>query len=169
MPGQPWAPTLSGVARHVPTRTRDRTKPGDDTLLGTFNANTTPTGDQVQDLIDDAVAGLEAVVGDIPNVAVAAPNLAAAMRTYVEWRVAADIEVAYPNRDADLQTADRLQARAQAAFTVVQEALAAIGEGTVDVLPWWAFPDPPPYADQSPGAGIDFLVKPVPTEVNDGG
>jgi hypothetical protein len=130
-------------------------------MLGTFTASTTPTDEQAQQVIDDAVAGLEAAAGDIPDMMTTSPDLAVAMRTYVEWRAAADIELAYPNRDADLQMADRLTARAEAAYQVVMQGLAAIGGGTIDVLPDWAFPDPPPYADQSPGSGIEFLVKPV--------
>lgn len=161
MPGEPWAPVLSEVARHIPTRTRDTKSPGSDKMLMTFNANTTPTDADVEQLIDDTVAGLQSVVGDVPGVIDTSSDLAVALKTFVEWQVAADIELAYPNRDADLQTADRLTARAQAAFKNVQAALAAIGSGSVDVLPQWGFPDPPPYADQSPGSGIDFLVKPV--------
>jgi hypothetical protein len=104
---------------------------------------------------------LQAVVGDVPKVVDLNSDLATTLRTYVEWRVAADIELAYPNRDADLQVANQLVTRAQAAFLAVQQALAATGGGTIDVLPIWGFPDPPPYADQSPGSGIEFVVKQV--------
>ena len=167
MPGEPWAPELVDVARHCPRRTRDRSKPGSDTLLMTFNGNTTPTDVDVQQLIDDCVAGLLASVGNVPNINATNPDIAVAMRSYVEWQVAADIEASFPNRDQDLQVADRYSARAQLALKQVETALAAIGEGTVEPLPIWGFPDPPPYADQSPGSGVDFLVKPVPTEVQD--
>jgi hypothetical protein len=157
VPGEPWSPGLADVARHVPTRTRDSKSPGSDKLLGTFNANTTPTDGIVQQMIDDTVAGLEAQVGDLPYVTQQHPDVAVAMRTYVEWRVAADIELAYPNRDADIQTAAALDARANKALAVVTAALVVTDEGSVAADPVWAFPDPPPYADSSPGSGAEFI------------
>lgn len=160
MPGEPWAPGLTDVARHVPTRTRDTKTPGSDKLLMTFNANTTPNDAVVQQMIDDTLEGLEAQVGDIPSVALQFPNLATAMRSYVEWRVAADIELAYPNRDADIQVSVQLAARASLVLATITTALAGAGEGTAAVDPVSFFPDPAqtPYADQSPGSGADFLI-----------
>jgi hypothetical protein len=133
VPGEPWAPGLADVARHIPTRTRDTKSPGSDTLLMTFNANTTPSDAQAQQLIDDTVGVLESQVGDLPGITTQHPDLAIAMRQYVEWRAAADIELAYPNRDADIRLYDQLNAR-------------------------WAFPDAPPYADTSPGSGTELVT-----------
>lgn len=161
MSGEAWAPTLSDVARHVPTRTRDYKSPGSDKLQMTFNANTTPNDAAVQQMIDDVVAALQAQVGNLTPLAVTTPDLATAARTYVEWRVSADIELAYPNRDADIRLYAQLDDRAKAALTALQAALNATNAGVVDAFPQWAFPSPPPYADQSPGSGTDFLVKPV--------
>lgn len=157
MPGEPWSPGLADVARHIPTRTRDVKSPGSDTLLGTFNANTTPTDGVVQQMIDDTVAGLEAQIGDLPLIVAQHPDVSTAMRSYVEWRVAADIELAYPNRDADIHTAAALDTRATAALKVVTTALIVTDEGIVAADPQWAFPDSPPYADTSPGSGTEFV------------
>lgn len=158
MAGEPWAPGLTDVARHIPTRTRDSKSPGSDKLLMTFNGNTTPTDSQVQQLIDDTLAGLEAVVGDLPGVVAAFPDVSVALRTYVEWRTAADIELAYPNRDADIRVYDQLSARATAAMTVVTNALAQTDQGTVAAVPVWMFPAPSPYGDTSPGSGAEFVI-----------
>lgn len=163
MAGEPWAPSLADCARHCPTRTRDTKSPGSDTLLNTFNANTTPNDTQVQQMIDDTVAALEAQVGDMPSVTAQHPDLSVALRQYVEWRVAADIELAYPNRDADVRVYDQMNARADAALAVVTAGLTVSDVGASATDPQWAFPDPPPYADQSPGSGVDFIVRPFGT------
>jgi hypothetical protein len=156
--GEPWAPGVSDVARHVPTRTRDTKSPGSDKLLNTFNANTTPDDSTVQQMIDDTVAVLEAQFGDMPSVALQHPDAAVALREYVSWRVAADIELAYPNRDADLNTADRLDARARAQLEVITAVLTVADIGAEAVLPVGNFPMEPAYADVSPGAGTERLM-----------
>lgn len=160
MSGEPWSPGLTDVARHIPTRTRDSKAVGKDTLLMTFSQNTTPTDDQVQQLIDDTLGALEAQIGDIPSVLTQHPDLAIAMRVYVEWRTAADIEVAYPNRDADIQVYAQLDARAKAAYAVVAAALAVEDVGSTALVPQWAFPDSrcTPYPDESPGSGAEQLI-----------
>jgi hypothetical protein len=160
MAGEGWAPGLSDVARHVPRRTRDRTTPGTDKLLMTFNVNTTPAGDAVQQMIDDVVGGLLATSGDLPTSVTQAPEISKLARTFVEWRVAADIELAYPNRDADVQVYRDLDARAQAEYKALGAALALADAGSsyeVAGLPLWGFPDPPAYGDESPGSGTVFV------------
>lgn len=160
MSGEPWAPGLTDVARHIPTRTRDGKTPGSDTLLMTFSGNTTPTDTQVQQLIDDTLGALEAQIGDIPGVVSTYPDLAIALRAFVEWRTAADIELAYPNRDADIQVYNQLDARAKAAWSVVLAALAVDNVGETALVPQWAFPDPActPYPDESPASGVERLI-----------
>jgi hypothetical protein len=158
MAGEAWAPSLSDVGRHIPTRTRDKTAPGTDTQLGTFNAHTTPTDAQAQQYIDDAVAGLIATVGEPPTTVAESPEIQTAMRTFVEYRAAADIEIAYPNRQADLVTYDRLNARAVDALATVKLVLAQAGTGLVDVVPSWAFPAPVPWGDFSPGSGTQAIA-----------
>lgn len=158
MSGEPWAPGVSDVARHIPTRTRDTKTPGSDTLLGTFNGNTTPNDSAVMQMIDDTVASLEAQYGDMPTIVLNHPDAAAAMRQYVEWRVAADIEIAYPNRDADIQTAAALDARAVKALAVVSAALATADVSAEATDPSLNFPTTDAYPDQSPGSGAEFLL-----------
>ena len=138
-----WAPSLTDVARHIPTRTRDFATPGSDRLLGTFSERTTPTAEQAQSDLDAAVRAVTAEVGDIP----ATDAAEAAARDAAEWRAAADIELAYPNRDATVAVARDLDARAKYALDRLKAILAAAGAGTVDQVPIWAFPDPPVWGD----------------------
>lgn len=154
MSGEPWAPTLADVARHIPTRTRDVKTPGSDALLGTFTASTTPTSDQAQAVIDTIVGTLLASTGMLPA---NQPDLYVAARSACEWRAAADIEIAYPNREADVQVYEQLDARAQAAWQVFATALASIGGSPTgpDSVPMWCFPPGPPWGDLSPGSGAD--------------
>jgi len=156
--GEPWAPTVTDVARHIPTRTRDAKSPGSDTLLGTFTVNTTPTDAQAQTVIDDAVAALTAEFGDLPLHVTHSPGIQAAARTAVEWRSAADIEIAYPVRNADLNVYTLLSARADMARQTLRVALAAAGSGQVDLIPMWSMPDPPGWGDTSPGSGADMVT-----------
>jgi len=151
MPGEPWAPTLSDVGRHVPTRTRAYTgTPGSDTVLGTFTEDTTPTAEQAQADIDAAVRTIVAEVGEIPTSGLSADMLAAiqgAARDAAEWRAATDIELAWPVRDADVAVAASLNARATTALEALKVILEKAGSGQVYEFPIWAFPDPPPWAD----------------------
>lgn len=144
-----WAPGVDDVARHIPTRTRDTRTPGSDTLLGTFTSSTTPTTDQAQSVIDDAVNGILAAVGDLPT----SPDemvqrCQVAARSAAEWRAAADIEVAYPNRDADVRVFAQLDQRAKDELATLKLAMQQANAGVVDVLPFWQMPDAPPWADQ---------------------
>lgn len=150
MPGVPWAPGLADVARHVPTRTRAYSgTPGSDTVLGTFTEDTTPTAEQAQADIDAAVRGIIAEVGQLPTTGT--PDMLAAIqgaaRDAAEWRAAADIELAWPVRDADVQVARDLDARAVQALARLQVVLAEAGAGQVMEYPMWAFPAPPAWAD----------------------
>src|SRR6266705_1682316 len=138
---EPWAPSLADVARHVPLRTRDAATPGSDRLLGTFTATTTPTGEQAQAVIDDAVAGIVGQYGTLPASPPASDQIAVAARTAAEWRAAADIEIAYPNRQADVNTYAALNARAADALRTFSLALQSAGSGTVDLYPIWQAPD----------------------------
>ena len=142
MPGERWAPSLADVARHIPTRTRDFATPGSDRLLGTFSEATTPTAEQAQADVDAAVRAILAEVGAVPQVDV----VEAAARDAAEWRAAADIELAYPTRDATVQVARDLDARAKAALDRLKVVLTEAGTGAL-VEPVWAFPDPPAWGD----------------------
>ncbi|MER7131253.1 hypothetical protein [Streptosporangium saharense] len=137
-----WAPTLEQVADHIPTRTRDSAAPGVDALQMTFNERTTPTAEQAARYIASAVSEvLAAVAGVIP----AAPAyLAVLAQKAAALRAAADIELAYPDRDADVSVATQLDQRAKDALARLVEAVSdAGGPGTEGgLLPVWAFPDP---------------------------
>lgn len=145
---QPWAPALDDVARHIPTRTRDTRNPGNDEMLGTFTANTTPDDGQAQAVIDAAVRFVLSQTGALD---VRDGELLAQARVAAEWRAAADIEIAYPGRDADVAVYDQLNARAQLEITTLLRRLQIQGEGATEALPVWSAPDPPPYADRDPG------------------
>jgi hypothetical protein len=153
-----WAPGLSDVGRHIPTRTRDTSVPGSDRMLSTFTASTTPTDAQAQAVIDDTVAVLLADVGELPTTGAQWPEIQQAARQAAEWRAAADIELAYPNRDADVRVAAVLDLRAKDALATLKRALAEADAGMVDAEPEWAMPPPPPWGDKSPGSGIDYLA-----------
>ena len=142
MSGSPvWAPTLADVARHIPTRTRDRAAPGSDALLGTFTEGTSPTADQAQGFIDDAVRWVTSECGELPTGLPPTDELMVAARTAAEWRAAADIELAYPlNRDPDVQLYRTLDQRAKDALSTVRSAMQGEGVGQVDLVPYWHFP-----------------------------
>lgn len=137
-----WAPTLADVARHIPTRTRDRSRPGSDSLLGTFTADTTPTDVQAQAVIDDAVAGVLAACGKPPPSPPADAGIGASFRAAAEWRAAADIELAYPNRDADVAVYAMLDARAKAALATAQLAVETGDDSPPAAAPVWYAPPP---------------------------
>jgi hypothetical protein len=150
VPGTPWAPSLADVARHIPTRTRAYTgTPGSDRVLGTFTEATTPTAEQAQADIDAAVRAIVASVGQIPTSG--DPAMVAAIqgaaRDAAEWRAAADIELAWPNRDADVSVARELDARATGALATLKVVLAEAGSGLVEDNPQWAFPEPVAWGD----------------------
>ena len=145
---QPWAPALDDVGRLVLTRTRDIKTPGSDVLLGTFTANTTPTGDQVQSVIDAAVRDVLSQTGQLDA---RDGELLDAARNAAAWRAAADVELMDPNRDADVHVYDQLHARAQYELAQLLRRLQVQGEGAPESVPFWSAPDPPPYADRDPG------------------
>jgi hypothetical protein len=149
VPGERWAPSLSDVARHIPTRTRDFAAPGSDKLLGTFTERTTPTAESAQADIDAAVRAIIAEVGELPAAGDAGTIAAieAAARDAAEWRAAADIEVSLPNRDATVQVYRDLDARANSALARLKVVLAEEGSGQVGTSPQWAFPAPVTWGD----------------------
>jgi hypothetical protein len=122
-------------------------------MLGTFTASTTPDAGQAQAVIDDAVAVLIADMGQLPAI----EEVRVAARNAVEWRAAADIEISYPNRDADVRVYDQLNARAADAYATLRRVLAEAGAGLVDVAPDWSFPPAPSWGDTSPGSGTDMI------------
>lgn len=141
-----WTPSLEQVADHIPTRTRDATAPGTDTLLNTFNGQTTPTDEQASRQITRAVAEVFAAVGGIvPATPTYLPSLASEAAAL---RAAADIELAYPDRQADVSVYEQLDQRAKDALQRLIDAINDQGSGPEgSLLPQWAFPQPVWYGD----------------------
>lgn len=141
-----WQPTLEQVADHIPTRTRDAANPGSDTLLGTFNASTTPTDEQATRQIVAAVAEvLAAVGGTVPATPAHLETLASEAAAL---RAAADIELAYPDRNADVNVFQQLDQRAKDALQRLIDAVNDAGSGPEGaLLPVYSFPDPVWYGD----------------------
>lgn len=149
-----WAPSLADVADHVPTRTRPSAEWGaSDAMAGTFTDATTPTRDQASRLIRRACLWVAGQIGTpVAVAAYPAAAVAAALRA-AYW-----IEVAYPERDADLTVYDRLATDADAATATALRVNAdagatggveAPGGGAVDDLVQFDFPDPPPWVDNT--------------------
>lgn len=144
-----WAPTLDQVGAHIPTRTREIGVDNDYT--GTFTDATEPTAAEVTVLIGHACAWVAGRVGD-PVMPAAYPllNAAAALRT-AYW-----VELAYPERDADVTVYERLAedaARAEDLASSVNRAAGGGGsldeDGRAESLVAYSFPDPPAWADQT--------------------
>ncbi|MET8866531.1 hypothetical protein ABZW11_26635 [Nonomuraea sp. NPDC004580] len=143
---EPWTPSLEQVADHIPTRTRNASTPGDTSLLGTFTAQTEPTDEQTRRHIAAAcVEVLGAVGGTVPDTPAFLAGLAGEAAAL---RAAADIELAYPNRNADADRFAQLDQRAKNALQRLIDAVNDAGSGPEGGLsPQWAFPDPPWYGD----------------------
>lgn len=146
-----WAPSLTDVADHIPTRTRPTAEWGaSDAMAGTFTDATTPTREQVTRLIRRACAWVAAQVGTpVATTAYNAAGVAAALRT-AYW-----VELGYPERDADLAVYDRLATdAADAAATALALNVTTGAEdptpGTVDGFVLYDFPDAPTWADRIP-------------------
>lgn len=137
-----WAPDLTEVGSRCPTKTRNQTAPpGDDSLLGTFNDKTLPTDTMAQPLVNGAVA---TVADAVANIGVLLYPLAL---DAAAWRAAADIELAYPQRDGDIKVYELLDRRAKLALDRLIEAADNAGTGTDAIYPQYAFPDPVPWGD----------------------
>lgn len=142
MAAEPWAPTLEQVADHIPTRTRNSAAPGDDSLQMTFNAQTTPADEAANRFVASAVSEvLAAVAGSVPSTP---PYLRSLAQKAAALRAAADIELAYPDRDADVEVAERLDQRAKDALIRLVDAVNDVGAtGTTgSLLPVWSMPAP---------------------------
>ncbi|MFI7449544.1 hypothetical protein ACIBQX_18755 [Nonomuraea sp. NPDC049714] len=141
-----WTPSLEQVADHIPTRTRDAAQAGDTALLGTFNSQTEPTDEQALRHIKAAVAEvLGAVGGDIPATPAFLGELAGEAAAL---RAAADIELGYPNRNADADRWAQLDQRAKDVLQRLIDAVNDAGSGPEGaLLPVYSFPDPPWHGD----------------------
>lgn len=147
MATETWAPTLSDIARHIPRRTRDTRTAGSDILLGTFTDSTTPSADDAQGFADDAVKWVTSQLGEPPVGLPPTDDVMMAFRYAAEWRAASDIEMAYPNRDADVQLAGQLDMRAKDALNAARISIQTDTGGGEALVPEWNSPDPPRWAD----------------------
>jgi hypothetical protein len=147
-----WAPTLTDVAVHIPTRTRELRAPLTDLdeYAGTFTDATTPTDREAEGLILRACDWVAARVGTPieqgtwPMCKLAASLLAAA------W-----IERAYPERDADLTVYQQLRDDADKAITQARDTNVDAGgsgdapDADLPVNVQFSFPDAPGWADRA--------------------
>lgn len=143
MATEPWAPTLEEVAGHIPTRTRDASTPGSDAFRNTFTDTTTPTETQAQRITDAATATVAGAVGNVTTL------LEPLARDAAGWRAAADIELAYPQREADVTVYTQLDSRAKDALARLLTAAEDQGGGPDALLPVWSFPEPVWYGDEN--------------------
>jgi hypothetical protein len=138
-----WSPFLSQVADFVPYLTVDTTTPGSQVYLGTFTGATTPTDEQAQRHVDDAVALMRPA---IPSISAA---LYPAARTVAAMRAAASLARAFPRRPEDIAAAAALDVRADASWKILVTA-AEIEDGPVGSTvgnPHWSFPVEPTWGD----------------------
>lgn len=140
---EPWAPTLKEVGGCVPTRTANVSLPGEDEYLNTFTKDTRPTDEQAQEKIDSAVAD---VLAAVTSVTTALEDVA---KNAAMWRAAADIELSYPDRNADANYYAQLDARARYEWDRFIEAAADTGTATGSGLPQWAMPEPVWWGDRN--------------------
>lgn len=137
-----WSPFLSDVADHVPFLTIDTTTPGGQVYLGTFTGSTTPTDEQAQRLLDQAVTVIAARVGVLPA------TLYPLARAAATVRAAASILRAFPRNRDDRDAADVLDRRADADMVQLVDSAEAAGSATqTGPVPVGFFPDPPCYGD----------------------
>jgi hypothetical protein len=130
-----WTPFLSEVGDFVPSKTRDITA-GSDVIFGTFNGLTHPDDGQAQRMVDKAVTGILSGIGTI------APSEYAQARSVAAIRAAADIELAWPERSADLTLYTALSTR----FELEWKKLDVLSTN----VPKWTMPDAPAWKDISP-------------------
>jgi hypothetical protein len=146
-----WAPSLTDVADHIPTRTRPTAAWGaSDEAAGTFTADTTPNREQVTRIIRRACDWVTGQIGaPVSPAAYGVAGVAAALRA-AYW-----IEVGYPERDADLTVYDRLAMEADAATATALRLNVATGAedptaGALDDLVLYEFPTPPTWVERIP-------------------
>jgi hypothetical protein len=136
-----WSPFLSDVADHVPFLTIDTTVPGSQLYLGTFTGYTSPTDEQAQRHIDQAVAvvgaGFGTLTGTLPRMA----------RSVAAVWAAASLCRAFA-RDAETRAiANDLTMAAKADLKVLQDAVENAGSSTLSAVPVLIAPEPVAWGD----------------------
>lgn len=143
-----WAPTVSDVAMCIPYRTVNVNLPGESKPTGTFSVDTIPNATQVGDTIAFAC---ESVMHSVKTLHTQVQDIA---KCAAMWRAAADIELAYSERDADVnETYVRLNERAELELaTLIRTNAIWLNTEPGDPLltvPYWSFPDPTTHGDRS--------------------
>jgi len=136
-----WEPTVADVGNAIPTKTVNVNLPGEDEYLNTFTTDTRPTATQAQVLIHQAAESVALAVASIP----AALNHIA--KSAAVWRSAADIELTYPTRNADIDIYEQLNARANLEWDRLLAAASGQGTSTSVRVPQWTMPDPVTWGD----------------------
>jgi hypothetical protein len=140
----PWIPGLRQVARYVMSRTVPIDTTSDDPL-GTFTAATVPDDTQVYEELAAAVGWVSLRVGTVD------PSLYQQAGDVAALRAAGMVELSYPVRDADVNTAAELLRQAEAALKDLAAANSGVTgtePGTGVLLPQWSFPDPVAWGDR---------------------
>lgn len=138
----PWVPGRRQVAKYV----AERSVPADqssDVPLNDFTAATNPTAPQADEHIAAAVAWVSAACGQVVAALYASATEVAAVRA------AGMIELSFPVRNADIDTAQVLLGQADRWLTTLVEANedAGGGSGHAGVLSAWQFPAPVAWGD----------------------
>lgn len=137
-----WSPFLSDVADHVPFLTMDLTAPGSQTWLGTFTGVTSPTDEQAQRHIDQAVAIVGAGLGTLTG---ALPRMA---RSVAAIWAAASLARAFARDDTQRSLAADLASAASAQLTTLKQAADNAGADSLSPAPVMYAPDPVPWGDR---------------------
>jgi hypothetical protein len=133
-----WAPLVADVGAIL----RARTKDSNGNELGTFTANTRPTGDQIDELIETAITDIESEVGSVPDVLQDAARRGAAIGT------ALLVELSYfPEQIANGRSPyDQLKELYDARFVRLKAQIDEVNSGgevgtADDAMPVYSFPE----------------------------
>lgn len=144
-----WLPNVTEVGDWIPERTLAvaSAPPDSDSEIGTFNADTRPTGAQVDQLIFAAASLVAARCGTID------PSLYGLAGKAAAVRAAAFVEVTYPQREGGTNQYEQLLQIADSMLDGL--AVANLGltgtapGGDSSLLPVYSFPDPGTWSDTS--------------------
>lgn len=138
-----WAPDLRKVGSHIPSRTRDEVT---NEPLGTFTDTTNPNDVQVESVIGSAVAAVGGLVGK-PIVPAAYALCQAATALWAAYWV----ELAWPDRDANVSVYQQLRADALLLIEQAKAVNLGAGGGTQD----------PPDEDGLPDSALSSFCFPA--------
>jgi hypothetical protein len=147
--GSEWTPTRERVAVYIPERTVEINRLSDGLPTLGFSADTRPTGRQIDQQIEDAVAWVTTSCGDLHA------SLYETARGLAALRTAGMAEASWPVRDGDLSAAQILLTQADNGLkTLAARNEALTGEDPDDpdavfeIVPAWSFPSASAWGDQ---------------------